>query len=173
MLRNTFGSFSVNGFTNLQSGGARSHSAGFTFKLFNRSVSSNTLAARVDFATADRGTDLPAEFTLGESTGLRGYAARQFSGTNRLRLNFEDRIFTGWRIGAFDIGLLAFVDAGWAGDDIDELSLSSSAGIGLRLGSNALMGRNVTRLDLAYPFNPVDGDSSLSLSIATGQVFTF
>jgi len=173
LLKNTFGNISFNGFTNLQSGADRSQSAGLTFKVFNRSISSNTLAARFDFAAADRGDDLPTEFTLGENNGLRGYATRQFSGTNRVRLNFEDRIFTGWNIGAIDVGLLAFFDAGWAGDDIDQLSLSTSAGVGLRLGSNPLLGRNVFRLDLAYPFNPVDGDSSLSLSVAMGQVFSF
>lgn len=169
----TFGKVSFSGNSNLQRGGDRSWSAGVTLKLFNRSLQSHTLASRVSYVTSDRGDDLRTEYTLGENNGLRGYAARQFSGSNRLRINLEDRVFTGWRLGALDVGALVFVDAGWAGDDTSRLSLKSSAGVGLRVGSNALLGADIVRLDVAYPFNPVDGESRLSVSLSLGQVFSF
>ena len=169
----SFGTVSFNGFSNLQSGDDRSWSAAMTLKLFNRAIESHTLASRISYITSDRGSDLPAQFTLGENNGLRGYSARQFSGSSRLRINLEDRIFTGWRVGAIDVGLLAFVDAGWAGDDFSELSLNTSAGLGLRLGSNSLLGADILRLDFAYPFDRVDGDPAVSVSLAMGQVFSF
>ena len=169
----SFGTVSFNGFSNLQSGDDRSWSAAVTLKLFNRAIDSHTLASRISYIKSDRGSDLPAQFTLGENNGLRGYSARQFSGSSRLRINLEDRIFTGWRVGAIDVGLLAFVDAGWAGDDFSELSLNTSAGLGLRLGSNSLLGADILRLDVAYPFDRVDGDPAVSVSLAMGQVFSF
>ena len=169
----SFGTVSFNGFSNLQSGDDRSWSAAITLKLFNRAIDSHTLASRISYIKSDRGSDLPAQFTLGENNGLRGYSARQFSGSSRLRINLEDRIFTGWRVGAIDVGLLAFVDAGWAGDDFSELSLNTSAGLGLRLGSNSLLGADILRLDVAYPFDRVDGDPAVSVSLAMGQVFSF
>jgi hypothetical protein len=172
-VAHTFGKVSFNGFSNLQSGNDRSWSAGVTLKLFNRSLRSHTLASRISYVTSDRGDELPAQYTLGENNGLRGYAARQFSGSNRLRINLEDRIFTGWRLGALDLGALVFVDAGWAGDDTSQLSLRSSAGVGMRVGSNALLGADIVRLDFAYPFNPVDGQTRLSVSLSLGQVFSF
>ncbi len=169
----TFGKVTFDGYTNLQSSDEQSWSAGLTLKLFNRAIDSHTLAARISYVTSERGADLPTQYTLGENNGLRGYAARQFSGSSRLRINLEDRIFTGWHLGEIDVGLLAFVDAGWAGDDAGQLSLSSAAGVGLRLGSNTLLGSGVMRLDLAYPFDPVDGESGISVSLALGQVFSF
>ena len=169
----SFGTVSFNGFSNLQSGDDRSWSAAVTLKLFNRAIESHTLASRISYIKSDRGSDLPAQFTLGENNGLRGYSARQFSGSSRLRINLEDRIFTGWRVGAIDVGLLAFVDAGWAGDDFSELSLNTSAGLGLRVGSNSLLGADILRLDFAYPFDRVDGDPAVSVSLAMGQVFSF
>ena len=50
----------------------------------------------------------------------------------------------------------------------------TATGIGLRLGSSEILGRNVIRLDLAFPLDDVLGvDYEPSLSFAVGQVFTF
>lgn len=168
----TFGKLSFDGFSNLQSGDDRSWNAGLTLKLFNQSIKGHTLAGRISYITSDRGSDLPTQYTLGENNGLRGYATRQFSGSSRLRINLEDRIYSGWQVGALDVGLLTFIDAGWAGDDNSDLTLRSAAGVGLRLGSNALLGGDIIRLDVAYPFNPVD-DQRVTVSLSLGQVFSF
>ena len=141
---------------------------------FDFSLAAHTFAARLDLRVADNGDRLPAQFTLGEDNGLRGYPARQFNGQRRVRLNLEDRIGTGWRVGPIDIGAIAFFDAGWIGDPSRSLSLAgSSVGLGLRLGSSPLMGGTVTRIDVAMPLNSIDGERSPQLSIALGQVFGF
>ncbi len=136
--------------------------------------SRQTLALRLDLQVADNGDRLPAQFTLGESSGLRGYPARQFSGERLLRLNLEDRINTSWHIGPLDIGAIAFFDAGWLADQGESLSLAgSSVGLGLRLGSSPLMGGAVVRMDLAMPLTSIDGEREPMFSVALGQVFGF
>ncbi len=135
---------------------------------------SHTLALRLDLRVADNGDRLPAQFTLGENNGLRGYPARQFSGARQLRLNLEDRIRTSWRLGPLNIGALAFFDAGWIAAEGESLALAgSSVGLGLRLGSSPLMGAAVMRIDIAMPLNSIDGDREPMLSVALGQVFGF
>jgi outer membrane protein assembly factor BamA len=119
------------------------------------------------------GEDLPIELTLGEDNGLRGYPAREFSGTRRLRFNLEDRIDTGLEVRTVRFGLVPFFDAAWIGDEGWGSPLAS-VGVGLRIGSPEIFGRGVLRFDLAFPLTEVGGESfDPSLSIALGQVFTF
>lgn len=132
----------------------------------------HTLAFRLDMQVADNGDRLPSQVTLGENSGLRGYAAREFAGQRRVRLNLEDRFAPGWRLGPFDIGAIAFADAGWVADRGESLSrVGSSLGVGLRIGSNSTLGGNVMRIDFAMP---LEGDDRQPLlSVALGQVFSF
>lgn len=136
----------------------------------------HTYAGSAAFDAAFEGDDLPASLTLGEDNGLRGYPAREFSGTRRMRINLEDRLDFGITTYAFQLGLVGFYDAGWSWDQGqspgDPLQ---SVGVGLRIGSRSLLGRGVVRLDLAFPLNSVDGREEYSpqISISLGQVFSF
>lgn len=150
----------------------RAWSVAASAKAFILKFSPHTLAVRIDYKVADGGSDLPVQQTLGEDSGLRGYASRFFSGRERLRINLEDRIDPGWRLGVFDFGVVGFVDAGWVAEAINsDRSFNTSAGLGLRLGSNVLLGSGVFRMDLAFPFDSEDEKPLLSVSL--GQVFSF
>ena len=118
---------------------------------------------------------MPTQFTLGEDSGLRGYDARQFEGRQRWRLNLESRYSPGWQLGFIDLGLVGFFDAGFASERGESSpEIRRSFGAGLRLGSNALLGRRVMRVDVAVPLDTPEGDSSdPRLSVALGQVFRF
>lgn len=144
---------------------------------YQTSIPSNTLAGSLTFDLAREDQDLEPQLTLGEDNGLRGYPAREFSGTRRMRLNLEDRFDTGIQLWSFRLGLAAFFDAGWVHDR--ELGLSQgssirSAGVGIRLGSSHFLGSRILRLDVAYPFDEVLGeDYGVSVSFTTEQVFTW
>ena len=134
----------------------------------------HTLCGRIAFDAAEETQDLPAELTLGEELGLRGYATDQFAGTRRLRANLEHRFDTGLEVATLRLGLVAFFDAGWVGDGSDLGRPFSAAGVGLRIGSQALLGSGVVRIDLAKPLDDVVGDDDgWKLSVTLGQVFGF
>ncbi len=144
---------------------------------YQTSVPAHTLAASLTFDLAREDQDLEPQLTLGEDNGLRGYPAREFSGTRRIRLNLEDRFDTGIQLWSFRLGLAAFFDTGWMHDRELGLSLGDpirSAGLGIRIGSSNLLGGRILRLDVAYPFDEVLGeDYGVSVSFTTDQVFTF
>lgn len=143
-------------------------------RLFAMLDANNTLALGITFDAVEETQDLPAELTLGEDNGLRGYRARLFAGTRRLRTNLEHRLDTGIELLTFRLGLVGFVDAGWVGRGADLGSAFPSAGVGLRVGSQRLLGSNVLRLDVAKPLDDVPGESgNWSVSVTIGQVFTF
>ena len=143
-----------------------------TYRVFERA---HTLAASLTFDQVFESEDLPIEVTLGEDNGLRGYPAREFSGERRIRVNLEERYDTGLEWASLNLGLVAFFDAGWIADPDQDLgSPLRSAGLGVRLGSQELLGGTVIRIDLAFPFDERDGTSyEPSLSVALGQVFSF
>ena len=155
--------------------GERAWNATARVGVYNTAIDKLTLAFNADYTTGEDGSDLPIQLTLGESNGLRGYETRQFQGRQRLRTNLEARYNAGWKLGFLDVGIIGFADAGWAAarDDTSP-SLNRSIGAGLRLGSNALFGSRVFRIDVAFPLDPPPGDdSNPSLSAALGQVFRF
>ena len=144
---------------------------------YQTSIPANTLAASLTFDLVREDQDLEPQLTLGEDNGLRGYPAREFTGTRRVRLNLEDRFDTGIQLWSFRLGLAAFFDAGWIHDRDLGLSLGDSirsAGVGIRLGSSHFLGGRILRLDVAYPFDEVLGeDYGISVSFTTDQVFTW
>jgi hypothetical protein len=135
---------------------------------------SNTLCARAVFDAVEETQDLAVELTLGEDNGLRGYPAREFAGTRRVRANVEHRYDTGLEFATGRFGLVAFYDNGWIGSGSDLGSPISSAGAGLRIGSKPLLGGGVVRIDFAKPFERAPGeDRDWTVSVSVGQVFTF
>ncbi len=155
--------------------GARPWASTAAFKAFYIKSPKNTLAFNMDFSTGEDGSGLPVQYTLGEESGLRGYEVRQFDGRQRLRVNVETRYRPGWKLGVLDIGAVGFFDAGWASaKGASSPSFKRSFGAGLRLASNAILGSQVIRVDVAAPLDaPVGESSNPRLSVAVGQVFRF
>lgn len=134
----------------------------------------NTLCGSATLDAVEEKQDLPIELTLGEDNGLRGYPARQFAGTSRLRTNFEDRYDLGTGFATLRFGGVAFFDTGWVGDHSALGRPYTSTGLGLRIGSKPLFGGGILRIDVAKPLDFVDGVSDgWKVSVTIGQVFTF
>lgn len=151
--------------------GATSNASAWLFWLTHER---NTIGASTTYDTVEEKQDLPLQLTLGEDNGLRGYSAREFSGTARLRINLEDRYDTGLDFATIRVGAVAFCDAGWVGADGSLGRPYRSAGVGLRIASTPLLGSGILRLDVAKPFDDVPGESDgWKLSVSVGQVFTF
>lgn len=133
------------------------------------------LAGSVTYDASFESDGIAAQLTLGEDNGLRGYPARQFSGTRRVRINLEDRIRTDLEWRSFHLGVVGLLDAGTIrGEGLAPDDWLASAGVGLRIASSEWYGGDVLRLDLAYPLVAVDGMEEKPLfSIALGQVFGF
>ena len=125
-----------------------------------------TLAAQLS-TTMQFGLKGERQVLLGGSSGLRGYAPRQFSGTKRIRLNLESRTIF-WEHSLVVVGSAVFADIGyiWEGGSFDIGAPIRSVGFGLRLGLPKLSGSRVYRADLAYP---LDGPEKPSLI----PVFTY
>lgn len=142
--------------------------------LFVMTGKDNTVGLSATYDAAEELQDLPIEFTLGEDNGLRGYPARQLSGTRRLRVNLENRFDTRLEYATFRLGVVTFFDAGWVGDDRELGSPYESVGVGLRVASKPLLGDGLLRLDLAKPLDEAVGTGDgWRVSFAVGQVFTF
>ncbi len=147
--------------------------AGLVAKAFHRWTNNQTLATRINYRKAVSEGNLPVQFTLGEDNGLRGYASRLLSGDERLQVNLEHRININRKLGILDTGLVGFADFGWVAEEAGESALKRSVGVGLRLGSNALLGRGVIRIDVAVPLDDDTGENKPTVSMALGQVFSF
>jgi len=146
--------------------------AGATF--YNTRFAQQTLAARLRFKTLVDNDGLQERQSLGEDNGLRGYPAREFNGEQSLVLNLEDRFFVANRVLGFELGVVGFFDTGWVGKLNESASAYSSAGVGLRIGSAAILGADVIRIDVAYPFDDgTDRQYNPTLSFALGHVFGF
>ncbi|MBX3463648.1 MAG: hypothetical protein KF830_10780 [Planctomycetes bacterium] len=158
----------------LDGGAAVGWTAALGARAFAAVAELHTLCANVAYEAVDEQQDLPLELTLGEDNGLRGYPAREFVGTRRLRTNLEHRFDTDVQILTLHFGLVAFFDAGWVGFGNDLDGPYRSVGVGLRVGSVPLAGGTVLRIDLAKPLDDVPGESDgWSLSVSVGQVFGF
>lgn len=173
VLEETFLTLSGTGSLRWYAGESQGYAANAALHAYHLGFERQTLAASLSFDRVFEGADLPVELTLGEDNGLRGYPAREFSGSRRVRFNFEDRIDTGLEFRTVRLGLVPFFDTAWIGDN-EWGSPLASVGLGLRIGSSEIFGRGVLRFDLAFPLTEVGGESfDPSLSIALGQVFTF
>ncbi|MCA8951630.1 MAG: hypothetical protein KDE27_19135, partial [Planctomycetes bacterium] len=101
------------------------------------------LGTNVVYDAVEELQDLPVELTLGEDNGLRGYPAREFAGSSRVRMNLENRFDTGIDVLTLRLGLVAFYDVGWIGTGSRLGRPFDSAGFGLRIGGKELLGSGV------------------------------
>ncbi len=173
--RDMYATASLRGTGRTYAGDLRGWAAGASLRAFAVGRGPHTLAARLDFEAAFEGDDLPAQLTLGEGSGLRGYPLREFEGDRRLRFNLEDRLDWGLQLGNIDLGLVGFYDAGWIWSRGGEIGDPvQSLGLGLRIGSTRLLGSGVIRVDLAFPLDQPGGEEFDPLvSVSLGQVFGF
>ncbi|MEM8711426.1 MAG: hypothetical protein AAGG01_10775 [Planctomycetota bacterium] len=169
-----FLSTSLSGTVRTDDGEATGWRTDVGLRAFDLSLRPHTLALAVSYTEAEENENLPVQLTLGERNGLRGYPNREFTGQRFARINLEDRIDLDARLGTLDFGAVVFADAAWIGDRGEDLEGPfTSAGVGLRIGSNPLFGRGVLRLDLSFPFDDANGESfDPLLSFTLGQVFT-
>lgn len=161
----------------VESDSSDSWSTALSTRFYSTRLDPLTLATAFRYATAFDGPGLPAEQTLGESNGLRGFPAREFNGEQKALLNLEGRFRTPLQWLTFDLSTVLFLDTGWVGDRGQNgfwNDAHSSAGMGLRIGSRKIFGSSIFRIDLAFP---LDQDNSRNhdplLSMSLGQVFRF
>ncbi|MGB8656208.1 MAG: POTRA domain-containing protein [Candidatus Zixiibacteriota bacterium] len=108
------------------------------------------------------------QVVLDGTTGLRGFEKYRFSGANDIVFNFEDRMFTPWRILTVGLGGVLFFDGGYvwnqklAGQDFH-----SDVGLGLRLGFTKSHAWRVSRIDFAKSLETNDW----VISFGTGMYF--
>ncbi|MGI9302803.1 MAG: BamA/TamA family outer membrane protein, partial [Gammaproteobacteria bacterium] len=109
----TYFTFAASGSARWHAGETQGWSQSAALHAFQQSLPRQTLAANISYDEVFEREELTVQITLGEDNGLRGYPARQFSGTQRLRVNVEDRIDTGLELRSVHLGLVLFFDAGW------------------------------------------------------------
>lgn len=174
-LHDTFVSIAANGRGRMDGDDLQGWALGFDLTAYELALRPHTLAAHLSFDEADENEGLPIQLTLGEDQGLRGYPAQEFAGERVLKLNFEDRIDFGARLGTVQFGAVVFFDVGWIEDRGEGFGAPlRSVGFGLRLGSDALLGARVVRIDLSFPLDDFEGEEFDPLvSLSLGQVFTF
>jgi hypothetical protein len=117
---------------------------------------------------------VPFQLTMGERTGLRGYADHAYAGGRRVIATAEQRALLAWPLpDLFDLAGVAFADVGriWAGDASfgEDSPLRAGVGLGLRLafppGS-----RQTLRLDVGVPLTGGAAFRDMQISIGMGQV---
>lgn len=138
---------------------------------YNKRLPHQTVAVNIELDVSEN-LEASRQFLLGGDSGLRGYSAREFSGTKRFLFNFEDRIFTPITILTVAIGGVVFFDAGhvWQEEEnIGLTDLNASIGIGLRLGYTKSPNSRVGRIDFAWPLSR---DSGFGVTIGVDQQFS-
>jgi outer membrane protein assembly factor BamA len=120
--------------------------------------------------------DESQQLYLGSDEGLRGYPLRYRSGSERMVLNVEQRVYSNVQIlRLLSVGAAAYVDVGRIGGEAGATAGSqrtfADVGIGLRLGNIRSSGGEMFHFDLAYPFNAPSADRKVQFSIVTKTTF--
>lgn len=142
-------------------------------RYYDNLTARHTIATRLGFSY---GVNLYPQsiFTMGASSGLRGFEAYRFWGERRMIYNLEDRI-TVLRdlLGLLTVGVTLFADGGltWEAGEPERARPRAGAGIGLRLLGTRTRGALVSRIDLGFPVLGGDEEDGAVLSISAGQVF--
>lgn len=111
-------------------------------------------------------------FSLGYTTGLRGYPLGAITGNKMLLFSLEDRIFMKKKIfRILALGFLLFWDCGYAwqeGHDLDMADMRNAVGIGVRTSVPAMSSSNILNLTWGFPLG--QGTSPLGDSVLTFTV---
>lgn len=134
----------------------------------------HTIALHAGYAHGWR-LDPTERLTLGEDSGLRGYARSRFIGSQRVLLNAEDRVFFFENLlKLVDMGGVAFFDAGnvWPkGSGPRWKDLRKSVGLGLRVAATRSAANDPIRIDVARALDDNGQRSRWSVSILAGHAF--
>jgi hemolysin activation/secretion protein len=131
-------------------------------RYYRPTSSRSTFFASINGSFGSR-LDADHELSLDGELDLRGYPLRYQSGSSRVLLSLEERLFTDWSLWHLaQIGGAVFFDAGrtW-GPSLgggESLGVLTDVGFGLRLGNSRSALANVLHLDVAFP---LDGDPSI------------
>jgi hypothetical protein len=134
-----------------------------------------TVVARGLLTLGDR-LDRDVQLAADGATGLRGYRLHAFTGDRRLLVNVEDRVrLTPELLRLFEIGVAAFVDAGYAwpvGVPMRLSDLRVDVGGGLRVALPRAPSLGLFRFDLAYATRPdLRGRRGWLVSFSSSQAF--
>jgi outer membrane protein assembly factor BamA len=130
-------------------------------------------AAEADWLTRPSVTD---QLVLGGDNGLRGYPLRYQTGTRRMLLTAEQRVYTDvylWRL--FRLGGAAFVDVGraWGGSlpTTDNAGWLADLGLGLRVVSERSSFGTVVHIDMALPLRRAGDVSKVQFQVKAKRSF--
>lgn len=105
---------------------------------------------------------------LDGTNGVRGFEKYRFAGKNDIVFNFEDRIFSPWKILTVGLGGVLFFDGGYIwNENLTGQRLHTDVGVGLRFGFTKSNAWRVTRLDFAKSLETNDW----VISFSTGMYF--
>lgn len=105
---------------------------------------------------------------LDGTNGLRGFEKYRFAGKNDIVFNFEDRVFSPWKILTVGLGGVLFFDGGYIWNEkLVGQRLHADVGVGLRFGFTKSNAWRVTRLDFAKSLETNDW----VISFSTGMYF--
>ena len=105
---------------------------------------------------------------LDGTNGVRGFEKYRFAGKNDIVFNFEDRIFSPWKILTVGLGGVLFFDGGYIWNEkLTGQRLHTDVGVGLRFGFTKSNAWRVTRLDFAKSLESNDW----VISFSTGMYF--
>jgi len=141
----------------------------FTFRYYNNGLKFLTPAFRLSYSIDNR-YDRRLSVSAGEETGLRGYPRDYVTGEKVLKMNYENRFFTGLSIMSAQIGVVQFIDAaqGLLKDDAPDLDRFFWAfGIGLRIAPEKISNADIVRVDLTY----AEKLREWEISFGVGQYF--
>lgn len=113
------------------------------------------------------------QLVLDFESGLRGYAANQLSGDNRVVANAEFRWFPGWKAWILGVSTVAFYDVGSAWDQgvsLTKTRYHHAIGLGVRFHNLKASGSDaIFRFDFAYN---LDERKFTGLIFTTNQLFS-
>ncbi|MFQ5652304.1 MAG: BamA/TamA family outer membrane protein, partial [bacterium] len=138
----------------------------FRLRYYNKLLPKQTFALNVELDFS-KDSEIETPFILGGDSGLRGFPAREFSGTRRLLINLENRVFTSFNFLTVAFGGVVFFDLGnvWrASESLDLADLNYSMGVGLRLGYTKSPSSRVGRIDFGWALNR-GGEFGVSIGI--------
>jgi hypothetical protein len=107
---------------------------------------------------------------LNSSTGLRGFNKSYISGTKRMVLNLEARIFSPYQLLGFVIGGVAFSDFGLiAGSNHGFLSsrFYQGYGAGFRIKNESIINAAFELVGVFNPYNPQNKGAAFSILLST------
>jgi hypothetical protein len=148
----------------IENGSARDALLSGQLRYFRQTSRRTTFFASLTGA-AGRELDAEHEPSLGGDNGMRGYPLRYQTGSSRVLLTVEQRLYTKYTLWKLAwIGGAVFFDMGrtWgesAFGPTNSLGMLKDVGFGLRLGNMRSGLGNVLHLDVAFP---LDGDPSIS-----------